>query len=106
MTTATNIIQKNQHADDADGGVVCPVCRGPMEVMYTQNPKDHITRRRMCGRCHLRVTTSEKIVGGYTRQELEQAQAKWREWQKKHGREGEITPIQRKQLTLFKIEDY
>ena len=106
MTTAKDIIQKTQDADDADGGVVCPVCHGPLRVMYTKNPKDHVTRRKMCGRCRLRVTTAEKIVGGFSREELEQARSNWGEWQKKHGRVGEIAPIQRKQLTLFKIEDY
>jgi len=51
-------------------GVVCPICLIKMKSLYTRSPQGHITRRRGCKRCALRVTTSERIVGGYTTEDI------------------------------------
>lgn len=100
--TPTQIIERLKDVEDASG-LTCPACQGPTGVLYTTHPKDHTTRRRICGRCELRFTTSERIVGGYTTADLEQARLKLAEWHRIHG--CEIIPIEPSQRTLFKIED-
>lgn len=101
MTTEAEIVAKLQDAADADGGIACPVCHGPTHVLHRRNPDGYITRRRQCGRCKLRVTTTERIVGGFTPQELEAARANWKRWQSDHGRYTENTHIDPIQLRLF-----
>ena len=80
---ASVIEQLQQHGDDAAGGVACPFCGAVTGVLYRKSPRGHYTRRRVCGRCRLRVTTCERIVGGFTPQEMEEA-ALQLAWCKKH----------------------
>lgn len=54
-------------------GVVCPLCLIKVKVIHTRTPEGHVTRRRQCQICELRVTTAERIIGGYTEADLAKA---------------------------------
>lgn len=102
--TRNQIIERLQDLQDTEAsGLRCPACGGPTGVLYVRHPSDHTTRRRICGRCELAFTTCERIVGGYTPDDLVRARVKLAEWTRNRG--GEITPIEPSQRTLFKIED-
>lgn len=98
--------QLQEQVDDATGGVACPFCQGVTGVLYRKSPKGHYTRRRVCGRCKLRVTTAERIVGGLTQQEIDRAALALARWCKKRpaecSQEPPIRSIQPTQGVLFK----
>ncbi len=60
----------------ATGGIACPLCRGRTAVLKATKPTGHVTRRRVCGTCGLRFTTTERIVGGYSPADLRNAEAR------------------------------
>ncbi|TXI84788.1 MAG: hypothetical protein E6Q40_08815 [Cupriavidus sp.] len=107
MASKAEIIARLQDVKtDADGGIICPTpgCGGMTGVYYTQNPSDHVTRRRICGRCLLTMTTSERIVGGYTAEDIEKAQQELARWRELHtDREPEVLLIQPTQRNLFDL---
>lgn len=57
-------------------GIVCPICQTRPKVIYKRNPIGHATRRRKCPTCGLRLTTCERIVGGYSAEEYRAAEAR------------------------------
>lgn len=107
---AAVVEQLQEQVDAATGGVACPFCGGVTGVLYRKSPRGHYTRRRVCGRCNLRVTTVEKIVGGLTQQQIERAALALARWCKKRpadslaesSDESRIRSIQPTQGILFK----
>ena len=71
-------------------GVVCPLCEGVTGVLYRKMPPNHITRRRQCGRCGLRVTTREAIVINPSAEDLERAALELARWCRKSPEAGEL----------------
>lgn len=107
MASKAEIIERlAQIVDDADGGIICPTpgCGGMTGVYYTQNPSDHVTRRRICGRCLLTITTCERIVGGYTAEDVAHAERELARWRALHvDHEPEVRLIERKPRDLFEM---
>lgn len=60
-----------------ENGIVCPLgCEERLEVYKRRNRTGYITRRRTCPTCGLRITTTERSVGGYSAEDLKKAQAR------------------------------
>ena len=60
----------------ANGGIACPLCSHRTGILYTKRKRGFVRRRHVCGTCGLRVTTTERIVGGYSALDVREAQAR------------------------------
>ena len=85
-------------------GLRCDVCGAPLVILKEKDPAvGHLTRRRECKRCHLRYTTSEKIVGRPTQEELDAARQRLQE---RHDSADQSAVVRAaRQIGLFAADD-